>query len=258
MAEARPACARRSGGNLGDAGAGFCCGMARCREAPDCTCWSCPASSSRRTHRLKRAGGDGAQHQPGPPGPLRARLDDYSAAKAPDLPAATASMVVNADDPAVDARCVEPGRDVLRFSSRTSPATATWPRVGRRSRPGWRGRDELLRSLRRTAAQRRAQRSPTRLAALRHAAARSGCRREAMLRRRYAQFTGLPHRIALVRRARRRALVRRFEGHQRRRDGRGGARPAGPGGADRRRRRQGPGFRAAAGGVGAARRGAWC
>ena len=53
-------------------------------------------------------------------------------------------------------------------------------------------------------------------------------------------------------------LLRRLEGHQRRRD-RGGARRLCPaGGADRRRRRQGPGFRAAARAGGSDARARWC
>ena len=58
-------------------------------------------------------------------------------------------------------------------------------------------------------------------------------------------FKGLPHRLERVATRARRRLVRRLQGHQRRRDRRGAARPRQAGGADRRRRGQGPGLLAA-------------
>ena len=62
-------------------------------------------------------------------------------------------------------------------------------------------------------------------------------------------FPGLAAPLAVGRRHRRRALRRRFQGHERRRDPGRGSGMHGPAGADRRRRGQGPGFRSARGGV---------
>ena len=60
------------------------------------------------------------------------------------------------------------------------------------------------------------------------------------------EFTGLPHRAALVGEVAGVRYVERFQGHQRRRDAGRGGRLRGSAAADRRRRRQEPGLHAAA------------
>ena len=57
------------------------------------------------------------------------------------------------------------------------------------------------------------------------------------------RFSGLPHRMQTIADARRRAVRRRFQGHDRGRHRGRARRHRAPGGADRRRRRQGPGLR---------------